>query len=244
MTVRISVLCPTRGRSALMKRLAKNCFKTCDNPNQIELIFGLDDDDPDSINEAKRLQDVMKPNKIEYIVWEAGKYVFSDLINQCSKPAIGEIFNIMSDDAVHESGGWDTKALETFDNSEDKIILLQTAGGASPQTGFPFMHRNWRDAVGYILAPIFQGDWADLWLADVMRGLPGNRFLYREDIVIKHYHVEFGMMEKDETYHKHHKERMEQEALPRDKHPYHGTFGTQMKNEEIEKLRSFIENYK
>jgi len=242
--IKISVLCPTRKRPSLMRTVAENCFKTCEDPEQIELVFGLDDDDTVSIEQAQLLQQEMKPYKIEYTIWEAGKYVFSDLINQCSKPAKGEIFNIMSDDGVHQTKNWDTKILEIFEDSyKDKIILVQTAGGANAQTGFPFVHRNWRDTVGYILAPIFHGDWADYWLADVLKGLGGDRFIYRADITIKHNHVEFGLMDADETYKKHIKERKEQEKLPKSEHPYHGHTGQEMKRLEIEKLKNFINTF-
>tara|TARA_R110000823_G_scaffold315646_1_gene448877 strand:- start:12012 stop:12752 length:741 start_codon:yes stop_codon:yes gene_type:complete len=241
--IRISVLCPTRKRMALMRRVAEKCFETCYDAEQIELIFGIDDDDTESIEMAQALQKELAPNNIEYIVWSRNKFIFSDLINQCSKPGKGEIFNIMSDDAIHNSKDWDKIALEIFDSHSDKIILLQTSGGANQNTGFPFMHRNWRDAAGYLLSPIFQGDWGDYWLTDVIRGLPGNRFVFSTDIEIKHLHAEWGHMEKDETYHEHYKERQAQEALPREQHPYHGIEGTRLKNLEIQKLNNFIKNY-
>lgn len=241
--IRISVLCPTRKRMQLMRRVAANCFSTCSNPEQIELIFGLDDDDLESIEMAKTLQQEFSDNNIEYIVWPRKKYIFSDLINQCSKPGKGEIFNIMSDDAIHDSKDWDKIALEIFDNHPDKIILVQTAGGANESTGFPFMHRNWREAAGYLLSPIFSGDWGDYWLTDVINGLPGNRFVFADSITIKHLHAEWNQMEKDETYYEHLKERQAQEALPKEQHPYHGTEGKRLKALEIENLNNFIKNF-
>ena len=239
--IRISVLCPTRKRTALMRRVVYNCFRTCAYPEEVELIFGIDDDDIESIDAAKSLQEEFSTYNIEYTVWPRKKYVFSDLMNQCSKPAKGEIFNLMSDDAVHASFGWDEIALDIFDNHPDKLILVQTKGGANPSTGFPFMHRNWRTAAGYILAPIFNGDWGDYWLSDVIKGIGADRFIYCTDIEIRHLHVEFGQMEKDQTYIEHLEERKKQEDLPTHEHPYHGIEGKKMKQLEIENLKKFIE---
>ncbi len=239
--IKISVLCPTRGRSkpnifgriGLMRRAVEHCFVRCNNPNQVEFIFGLDDDDLESIEEAKKIQKEFSEFNIEYTVWPRKKYCFSDLMNQCSKPAKGEIFGLMSDDAIHASNGWDSIAINIFEQHPDKIILVQTKGGHNEYTGFPFMHKNWRTAAGYILAPIFNGDWGDYWLADVMRGLRklghGERFYYCPDIEIKHLHAEVGDMKKDATYLEHYEERQAQEALDREDHPYHGTKGKLMK---------------
>jgi len=226
-----------------MLRLAISCFQTCENPQQIELVFGIDDDDRESIEKAKQLQKQMFPNKISYVVWPRKKYVFSDLMNQCSLDAKGEIFSIMSDDAVYETKGWDEIVVGIFDKCVDKIICVSTSGGQNVQTGFPFMHKNWRTAAGYLLSPIFSGDWGDYWLHDVLAALPGRRHVHRPDIVIKHLHVELGHDEKDETYYEHLKERQAQESLPTEDHPYHGKRGNAMKELEVKNLVNFIKTY-
>ena len=241
--IKISVLCPTRKRMHLMERVVESCFKTCSNPDKVEVIFGIDDDDTESIEMAKTLKKEHPTRNIEYTVWPRKKYIFSDLMNQCAKPAKGEIFNLMSDDAIHITEGWDTKAIEQFDQFPDKIILVQTAGGTSPNTGFPFMHKNWRTAAGYILPPTFNGDWADWWLTDVIQGVPGSRLIYCTSIEIRHLHVEAGNMEADQTYREHRAEREAQESLPKSEHPYHGTEGKEMKRIEIENLKTFVKTY-
>ncbi len=228
-----------------MRRLVEKCFETCLNPDVVEVVFGIDDDDEESIAMAKKLQEEFSSKNIEYTVWPRKKYIFSDLMNQCSLPAKGDIFNLMSDDAHHDSKDWDKIAIDCFDSHPDKLILLQTSGGLSQKTGLPFMHKNWRTAAGYLLPPIFQGDWGDIWIADVIAAIGGDRFIYNQNITIRHLHAEQGQMEKDETYHIHYKERMEQEALGHSRdgdHPYHGWKGREMKDQEIEKLRQFIQN--
>lgn len=242
----ISVLCPTRGRTALMKRALESCFSTCANPAQIEFVFGLDDDDLESIKMAQELEDLYPDKNISHTIWPRKKFKFSDLMNQCSKAACGEIFGLFSDDAIYNSKNWDDIVVKFFNECEhrDKLYLLQTSGGANPQTGFPFMHKNWRTAAGYLLAPIFNGDWGDYWLADVINGIGRERFVFCRDIEIKHLHVEWGKMEKDQTYFEHLKERKEQENLPRNLHPYHGDEGQRLKALEIENLRNFIKNFK
>lgn len=241
--IKISVLCPTRNRTRLMERVLENCFETCSEPDKVEIIFGIDDDDTESIEMAKALQQEHPTRNVEYTVWPRKKYIFSDLMNQCSKPAKGEIFNLMSDDAIHITQGWDTKVIEIFDQHPDKIILVQTSGGSNRLTGFPFMHKNWRTVAGYILPPTFNGDWADYWLADVIKGVSADRMIYCDTIEIRHLHVDQNQMPADQTYHEHLIERKEQENLPKSEHPYHGTKGQKMKQTEIENLTNFVKTY-
>lgn len=242
----ISVLCPTRGRPSLMKRALESCFATCTNPEQIEFVFGLDDDDLESITMAEELEAMYPDKNISHTIWPRKKFVFSDLMNQCSKAAKGEIFGLFSDDAIYNSDNWDQIVIKFFNECEheDKLYLLQTRGGANNKTGFPFMHINWRTAAGYLLAPIFNGDWGDYWLSDVINGIGGERFVFCDDIEIKHLHVEFGDMEKDKTYFEHLEERKQQESLPKHLHPYHGDEGKRLRDLEIENLRKFIDDYK
>ena len=90
--IKISVLCPTRRRMSWMRRLAKSCFDTCYDKKQVEIVFGIDDDDHESIETAKDLQKEYSEHNIVYTVWPRKKYVFSDLINQVSYVANGQIF--------------------------------------------------------------------------------------------------------------------------------------------------------
>ena len=67
--IKISVLCPTRNRTRLMERVLENCFETCSEPDKVEIIFGIDDDDTESIEMAKALQQEHPTRNVEYTVW-------------------------------------------------------------------------------------------------------------------------------------------------------------------------------
>ena len=41
----ISILCPTRGRSDRLSIMINSCLKTADNPERIEFILYIDDDE-------------------------------------------------------------------------------------------------------------------------------------------------------------------------------------------------------
>jgi hypothetical protein len=245
--IKISILCPTRKRPKFMRRLVEKCYETCMYPDIVEIVFGIDDDDKESLAMVKSLQEEFSKNHIEHIIFPRNKYMFSDLVNQVAKAAKGEIFGLMSDDAHHDSKNWDEIVIKYFDDHSDKIFVLQTLGGLTDYGSFPFMHRNWINTVGYLMAPIFNGDWADVWLKHVAMEIGENRFIVCKKITIPHLHVENGKMPRDETYSSRFEVRQEQEKLgksPDGNHPYHGKIGREMRELEIKKLKQFIENFK
>lgn len=244
--IKISVLCPTRRRMSWMRRLAKSCFDTCYDKKQVEIVFGIDDDDHESIETAKDLQKEYSEHNIVYTVWPRKKYVFSDLINQVSYVANGQIFNLVGDDAKFMSKNWDEIVLQEFDKFEDKIVMVHVNDGQSiaPRLAcHPFMHANWRDAVGYLLPPYFHGDWADYWITDVVReissALGQARKVYQPNIFIEHLHPELGKAEKDETYYEHLIERTRPDAAQ----PYKSDEGQKEIQQNIKDLLAFIDNF-
>ena len=50
----ITICCPTRGRPKFAQRMALSALETADNPNQINIKFYLNDDDP-HLNEYKQI---------------------------------------------------------------------------------------------------------------------------------------------------------------------------------------------
>jgi len=256
--IKISILCPTRQRMSHMRRLAESAFDTCYDRNQVEIVFGIDDDDHESIEVAKELQKQYSPENIVYTTWPRRKYIFSDLINQVAYVAKGEIFNLVGDDAVYITKGWDRLIVEQYALIPDGIALVHVQDGITGEVArdlvcHPFMHRNWLDAVGYLLPPIFNGDWADWWITRVAAIIDAicksrhtrahPRKVYRPDILIQHMHIESGLADPDKTYYEHLEERRADTEIPDKDHPYHSVSSAIQREQDVFKLLNFLENF-
>ena len=84
--IKISALCPTRGRPEQMEKLTVSLFETASDKNSIELIFYIDDDDFSSKNKAIELS---QDYNILFIIGK--RIVLSQMWNECFKVSSGEI---------------------------------------------------------------------------------------------------------------------------------------------------------
>lgn len=193
--MKISILCPTRGRPESVERLLKSIRET--TSEMPEVVLYIDDDDGDSRDwvqfETASLKRIIGPRK-----------TLSDCWNECAKHATGDILMMGADDLVFRTKGWDKMVINTFESHPDKFIFLHGDDGHwGNQFGtHGFIHRKWYDTLGYFTAPYFSADYADTWLNDIANTLGRRVYL---NFVTEHLHPAWGKAPMDET----HKQRME-----------------------------------
>ncbi len=222
----ISVLLPTRGRANRLPIFIDNIKDTASDPDNIEILFLIDDDDRNS----KVMLENLGAN---YYIKDSSKNIlFSDMWNQLIPHAKADIFLVAGDDVSFITKGWDKYALEEFLKVEDKILLVSGDDCIQHENlaVHPFIHRNWIDAVGYILPPYFKYWYADNWVTDVARGI--NRFKYMPHVVMQHVHHITG---HDETYQKNELHIQEAGKV------WNST--AHLRQLDIEKLNRFIKDY-
>jgi len=187
----ISVLCPTRGRPDNVKRLVESARETAANPDDVEFIFYIDGDDPDSLQMADALG-------VRSIVGD--RIVLSEMWNWCWREAKHDIFMQCGDDIIFRTGNWDAEVLAAFSLIPDKIALVHGRDGFQDANlaTHGFLHRNWTDAVGYFVPPYFSSDYNDLWLTEVADAL--GRRVYLEQIYTEHMHPVVGKAPLDQTH--------------------------------------------
>jgi len=196
-TMNISVLCPTRKRPDNMRRFTNNIFATSLNPKEIEVIFYIDDDDPNSVNVAKQLQDSGLN-----IQWMVGPRInLSDYYNHIGPMAKADILLFCGDDIMMRTDDWDETVMRNFDAWPDKIIF---AYGSDPDSIMPitfgtqfFLHKNWIDAIGYYTPSYFICDYCDTWFNDIADKIQRKVCL---PIELEHLHFTNGKADFDETY--------------------------------------------
>ena len=187
---RISILCPTRDRPGNVEKLVNSAREMASKPDSLEFLFYVDLDD-DSFPSLENVKVVRGPR-----VW------ISNAQNFLFLHATGEILMTAGDDMEFLTTGWDDLVRDTFAGIPDRIALvfgndLATHSGQIAVHGF--FHRRWVDVLGTWVQP-GRGSLWDLWSSDVAKKL--DRFIYLEDLQIKHIHYRQGAKEAafDATY--------------------------------------------
>lgn len=191
----ISVLVPTRNRPASVIRLCESAYATATDRGQLQFVFYVDDDDRLSRDACERYGDVIVGPRV----------VLSEMWNECVARARHDVFMHCGDDIVFRSEWWDTSVQREFDASPDKLILVHGRDGYQDAriATHGFYHRNWVDALGYLVPPYFSSDYNDLWNTEVADAV--GRRVYLDQVYTEHLHPSAGKAELDQT----HRERLE-----------------------------------
>lgn len=198
----ISILLPSRGRPQSLERLAKSVVETADNPDDVEIIVFIDEDDAsyDGWTFPPQLK-----------IYSTKRTVLSKYWNMAYEKATGDIYMHCGDDIVFHTQGWDTIVKQEFEKYPDRIVLLYgDDGDPNKEKNFgthSFIHKNWVDVVGYFVPPYFSSDFNDTWLNELADGISRK---VKIDIYTEHMHPAFGKAEIDlthaERYVRHHKD--------------------------------------
>jgi len=237
---KISILCPTRNRVNTVNGnficdLIESCRNTADNPECVEFIFYVDDDDFDSPSYIKSLDDD------SVIAAQGPRIVLADTWNKCYDRCSGEIVMLCGDDIRFRTQRWDTIVRNKFNEFDDKIVFVFGRDGYAetfqPIDNFGthgFVHRNWVETIGYFTAPYFSADGVDVWLNDVAKMIDRHAFV---NIYTEHMHPVAGKYVWDDT----HKERMTRHDKDNPKLIY-SKMGSE-READAQKLLKFIDEF-
>lgn len=230
----IALLLPTRQRAKMLTELYESAMRTADFPEKVIVVVYVDTDDSsyDYIR-LPRLRIIRGPrqtiSKCWNVCWEAAR-----------KKAT--IFHHCGDDNIFRSDGWDTVVRNLFASIPDKIVFVygRDGNGESEQNKFGthgFIHKNWTDAVGYFVPPYYESDYNDTHLNDMAKAI--DRHVY-VDLFIEHMHFSLGKMEIDQNT----RDRLERHTRQKPEEVYNSLEKRIERENDIEKLRVFIENFK
>lgn len=188
----ISLLVPTRNRPKEFKRFYESAMEMADNPDDIEIIAYIDEDD----HSYDRL------NLFKCLYVRGPRVVLSEMWNECWKNATGPYYGHMGDDIVFKSKGWDTRVKETIDKYPGKIAFvwgddMAPSGRQNVFGTHGFVHKNWTDVTGRFVPPYFSSDYNDTWFNDIADMLEVGE--YMPDVKTDHLHFVWGKAKKDRT---------------------------------------------
>lgn len=207
--------------------MAESAVSHADNPNNIEIVVFIDEDDKSYDNQSF-------PEQVR--IFTTKRTVLSKYWNMAYEMAQGEIYMHCGDDIVFQTQGWDTKVIEAFEALPDKIgFVYGDDGDPNKEKNFGthgFIHKNWVAAVGYFVPPYFSSDFNDTWLNYVADRI-GRK--YKIDILTEHMHPAFGKAEIDLT----HAERYVRHWKDNNVEKYTATCGE--RDADAEKLRKVMQ---
>jgi len=234
--LKISILCPTRGRPSNMERLVKSVLET--STCQIDFAFYFDDDDRDSHFKYVELKDKMEGDRCKFVGVIEPRFscIMSEMTNRCYNILKNpEIIFTAGDDVVFRTPGWDEEVIENFEEFPDKILCCYGEDGYNKDIGTHlFLHRNWIETVGYVVPPIFSADYSDTWLNDVSDRIGRKRKL---PFYIEHVHYAAGKTSIDKTM----QEKLMRVNTGDASRKFYETSAE--REVDAEKLREFIKNY-
>jgi hypothetical protein len=194
--MKIALMCPTRNRMNKLLTLISSLITTVKNPNNVNLVLGIDEDDP-----AKKYYTYLQKNVPIIKIIELkndGKFLgLSTMWNHMVEKIDADIYALVGDDMMFKTQDWDAEITKEFENGpKDKIIMVHCNDGMrGPGNQFEnvpplcvnfFIHKNYIKTTGYFVEPYIENIHQDTWTQLIFNNL--KRSIYRHDILIKHLH--------------------------------------------------------
>ena len=178
-----SLLLPTRGRPDAVRELLNSLKRTTRNPEQIELILYLDEDDA--------LSHEIEDDVFTLVKLIRPRAVMGVMTCECYRFSSGRYLMLANDDVVFRTEAWDRIVAEALGAWGDGIALAwgnDLVHGARFAT-HPFLTRRFCEILGGPCPTTYIHDYIDVHLFDTMRHLAGyghRRLVYLPQVVIEH----------------------------------------------------------
>lgn len=183
----IALLCPTRGRPEQCKRMIDSIVNTVGKYTKIDVCLGFSEEDENSYNIP-----VGPYNKSSVFIFH---YNFNDeptahkwnvmAVHRMSFPGEHKLFMLAADDMIFSTPCWDKALLDHYNNLEDKIHVYALRDSRDPLgTPHPIVTREYINAMGYFLPPIFLHWFVDSWTVEIAKA--NNCFTHLNDYMLIH----------------------------------------------------------
>lgn len=193
----LSILVPTRGRPESVRHLIGSAVDTAADPEALEFVFYVDDDDPTG-GQVQALAEDSSAEGPDVIVIRDRRIILSEAWNRCAAQAGYDVMMHCGDDIRFRTHDWDLTVIDAFAAVPDHIVFVHGSDGHQPESfgTHGFIHKLWAETVGYFVPPYFRCDWNDTWLNDVANMIGRRRFI---PILTEHLHPVWGTRPLDRT---------------------------------------------
>ena len=168
----IGVLCPTKGRPLLAKRMYESVM---DTTTDAEVFFYVLKEEA----ETYRLPNMIVGAQVP-LVWK-----FNVLAETFPHP----LMTFMTDDVTCETQGWDERIKAEFERYPDRLACVCGHDGRDDKSRtFWTVSREWCSLLGYFFPPFFIGFHADTWVESLAR--KAGRLVYLPELMFRHEKID------------------------------------------------------
>lgn len=187
----ISILCPSRGRSDKVRKMAESALTLADGVVEVLFFIDLWEEEGKRPNKGytnnQRELGVKFYDKGSSLITTGGPDQPTNLSwNQLAQQAKGEILIVCGDDVEFKTQGWDTKLKEAAAKFPDGYCILSCNDGRGGSTSHPhpIYTRKMYEALGYVMHPSFLHWGPDDFAAKLGHRL--GRHIWLEDVLLEH----------------------------------------------------------
>ena len=179
----ISLIVPTRGRPALLRRMLASVARTAYHPERLEVVLVVDADDPASLVQHPRLT-------VRHVVVPPGQ-TMGTLNNAGFDASTSTYVMLLNDDVIVRTPGWDATVLACFRRFPDPFVLVHVNDTLMRDhlCTFPLTSRAFYQLTGGICPREYQRYRIDDHIEDIFNllGVLGERrVVYLPDVVFEH----------------------------------------------------------
>ena len=191
----ITVLLPTRKRTAMVKKSITTVLELATDPSRLHIAIAYDSDDAESetyfgSNEWKSLVENTSATQEVHEINRLGWTALHEYYNFLATNIDSEWYFIWNDDAFMQTQGWDQEIWEN--KNYNSLISMESNGKRPDSTLFPCMPKLWIDTFGMIgMNPV------DQWIQDITYEIGCYK---RINAKIFHDHFQFTGNNNDEVY--------------------------------------------
>jgi hypothetical protein len=208
---KISILLPTRGRTATLKTSLASLLNNAANIKNLELRLGFDEDDQTTIDYfSNELQPWLDETDVDYcalVFAPMGYGRLNEYVNGLAVDADCDWFFFWNDDAVMETQNWD-EIISSY-TGQFKLLSVHTHND-HPYSIFPIVPRAWYDTLGHLS----QHQMNDAWITQIAYKIDVYE---RIPVWVKHDRKDLTGNNNDSTY----QSRVMYEGNPNDPRDFH-----------------------
>lgn len=174
----IALLCPTRARPKQYKRMCESVWLTSSEVKHIWT--AISDEDCDLYGMNKTLY-----GRLNVPDGMPTAYKWNLLAEEAMKNLNNKLFMLCSDDIIFSTPLWDKALIDHYNSLENKVHVYHLRDSRNPDgTPHPIVTREYIEAMGYFLPPIFLHWFVDTWTVEIAKA--NGCFTHLKDYLLVH----------------------------------------------------------
>lgn len=170
----VALLCPTRGRNQQLNRMVSSVRHTGQSNANHRFYIGFTEGMEDGTISGWSFPDGMPT-----------AYKWNLLAEEAMKDPDNKLFMLASDDIVFSTPLWDKALLDHYNALENKIHVYHLLDSRNPEgTPHPIVTREWIEAIGYFLPPMYLHWYVDTFTVEVAKYC--GAFTHLKDYLLIH----------------------------------------------------------